>query len=139
MRQGKGGRGGGREGGTRLCCARVVIPVLRAIEPSWMSTGARISADWFGLGVIRDVISEVTPHAPAARPCIAVTSLRSCDVHPPLLIQEHSAAISRHHINAEYFRVPCSLCLLPLINNTLLSNRPSIPEFNQFSEASVEL
>lgn len=58
----------------------MVIPELRAIEPSWMSTEARISADWFGLGVIRDVISGVTLHAPAVRPCIAVTSLRSCAV-----------------------------------------------------------
>jgi len=85
-------RGGGRDGGRRRtksgrgregCCARVARPVPRAIEPSWMSSEARISADWFGLGVIRDVISEVTPHAPAVRPCIAVTSLRSCNVHPP--------------------------------------------------------
>jgi len=55
--------------------ARVVIPELRAIEPSWMSTEARISADWFGLGVIRDVISGVTPHAPAVR---RVSLLRVC-------------------------------------------------------------
>ena len=58
--------GEGREGGA----ARVVIPELRAIESSWMSTEARISADWFGLGVIRDVISGVTPHASTVRPCI---------------------------------------------------------------------
>lgn len=77
----------------------MVIPKLRAIEPSWMSTEARISADWFGLGVIRDVISGVTPHALAVWPCIAVTSLRSCSVHPPLLTQEHPLTIPRRHIN----------------------------------------
>lgn len=74
--------------------------MLRAIEPSWMSTDARISADWFGLGVIRDVISQgYAAHAPRSVYFAVFTSLRSCNVStPPLLVTRTFAARYRTSI-----------------------------------------
>lgn len=71
----------------------------RAIEPSWMSTEAGISADWFGLGVIRDVISGVTPHAPALsvvyrRYEFAFLQCPPTDVDPRTLAIRYRAIIS---------------------------------------------
>lgn len=85
------GAGGGMRGWLSRSCER-------AIGPSWMSTGAGISADWFGLGVIRDVISGVTPHAHAVRRVspryeFAFLQCPPTDVDPRTLAMRYRAII----------------------------------------------